>query len=67
MNSFDPDELAADWKSLGSPATDLVERVHRHERAMRRSPVFDLSPVGSLRDDRALLEQFREAETADLA
>lgn len=45
MNSFDLDELAADWKSLGSPATDLVEGVRRHNRAMRRSSAFGAASV----------------------
>jgi hypothetical protein len=45
MNSFDLDERAADWRSLGSPATDLVEGVRRHERAMRRSPAFGIAAI----------------------
>lgn len=45
MNSFDLDELAADWQSLGSPATDLAEGVRRHERAMRRSSAFGIASV----------------------
>ena len=53
MNSFDLDELAAGRLPPGSPATDLAEAVRRHERAMRRSSAFDLSPVGSVRRDRA--------------
>lgn len=45
MNGFDLDELAADWKPLGSPATVIAEGGRRHERAMRRSAAFGIASV----------------------